>query len=118
MGPEELAWAAGLFEGRGRISVHRIRHHPKRKAPWEGRYALAELKGGDQELVLRFVHTVGLGVVAGPFQSASAPFWRWRAHGSDALAVIELLRPWLGQEVLAQAAEVQEVVGASGAGSP
>ena len=115
MASKELAWAAGLFEGRGRISVHRIRHHPKRKAPWEGRYALAELKGGDQELVLRFARTVGLGVVAGPYRSGRDPFWRWRAHGSDAIAVIELLRPWLGQEVLAEAADVQEVVGASGA---
>lgn len=109
----DLVWAAGLFEGRGSLSVRHIRHRPRRKPAWEGRYAMLELKSYERERIVRFAETVGRGVVAGPLRPSSrsaAPLWRWRAHGSDALAVIELLHPWLGRAVLTQAARLREIV--------
>ncbi len=71
---EELAWAAGLFEGEGYIGMSRV-------SP------AMSLASTDEDVVQKFNQVVGLGRVCGPYtytytyRKKSKPIWVWRAGG-------------------------------------
>lgn len=79
----DLAWAAGLFEGEGCISMRR-----------EGRKRLSvTLSSSDEDVVRRFYEVVGVGTVLGPYRPSNAKphykdFWRWSADGPNALQLM------------------------------
>jgi hypothetical protein len=95
---EEIAWAAGLFEGEGSIT------HTDRDLQ-------VLLKNTDHEVVARFEAIVNRGVVYGPYTAVSRdghtrkPYWMWVAHGDAGHDVVDLLASWLSRRRLGQALE-------------
>jgi hypothetical protein len=93
---EDIAWAAGLFDGEGSITH-------------TGRDLQALLKNTDLELVTRFDAIVGRGRVYGPYVHSGRdgfvrkPYWMWLAQGDAAHDVIEILALWLSRRRLEQA---------------
>ena len=98
--PEEIAWAAGLFEGEGCIS------HIERGAGFDVQVALVMT---DEDVVRRFYDVVDRGRVYGPYHPPShrerKPFWRWVALGDAGHGVLDLLGPWLHSRRTRQARE-------------
>lgn len=93
---EEIAWAAGLFDGEGSIT------HTDRDLQ-------LLLKNTDLELVERFDLIVGRGHAYGPYLYESRdgynrkPAWCWVAQGDAAHDVVDLLARWLSRRRLEQA---------------
>jgi hypothetical protein len=85
-----VAWAAGLFEGEGSVTVCRERRR-------------LQLKMISEESVRRFHVIVGAGKVYGPYSNRSgdsyprSPFFLWVAEGADAEAVVAMLFPLLSE---------------------
>lgn len=100
---QELAWAAGLFDGEGSFMLtHNSRpdRHPK---------ARATLSMTNETLVRRFAAAVGVGTVTGPeHRERERPMWRWTANRYEHFErVLALLGPWLGTEKKAKADDVK-----------
>lgn len=90
---EELAWAAGFFEGDGCVYV------PPRT---QGTLRLALAQSSDDDVpppaLTRFAAIVGCGTVSrmGPSAVSVKPRWQWRLQRSaDAWRVLDLLRPYM-----------------------
>ena len=84
MTSEEIAWAAGLFEGEGCATVS------------NGRPRLV-LRMTDEESVRRFGDTVGIGRVYGPYTyPGKSPIWVWLCdRPADSIALADDLWGWL-----------------------
>jgi hypothetical protein len=93
---EEIAWAAGLFEGEGCLTRN------NRVEP------VARLNSTDEETPHRFSAVVRVGGVYGPYHQGGRrkAFWVWVACGWDALEVVDLLWPWLGERRRERAREL------------
>ena len=109
---EELAWAAGLFDGDGSTCLLRHRTH-------EG-YRTCEMsitqtsRAGMPEVLTRFRAIVGLGHLNGPSGGSDRwePIYRWKAHRlAEIQSVADSLGPWLGSLKCAQASAVISTVG-------
>lgn len=98
---EDLAWAAGLFEGEGSFSVHNARlGNP-----------VASLVITDEDIIRRFHDIVKIGSVVGPYTHKEHPEWKpkwqWRASGFHVVqAVVSLFWRWLGKRRKTRAKEV------------
>jgi hypothetical protein len=85
---EEIAWAAGLFDGEGSITL-------------SGRCLHVRLRNTDLELVERFHAIIGIGTVYGPYSRQPQdglrrkPVWDWVAREEDALDALALMWSWL-----------------------
>jgi hypothetical protein len=92
---QEIAWAAGLFEGEGTVGTqkqNRVRI----------RFAVAMT---DRDVLERFHRIVGCGSMTGPswHSGSTKPQWRWSATAAnDALHLADLFRPFLGERRLVQ----------------
>lgn len=105
---EDVAWAAGLFEGEGCIS---LRNKTRTTRPGI-RFTLSST---DKDVVDRFHTVVGCGSVTGPCWStlATKEQWRWAAsRRADVILLAELLRPHLGTRRLARLEECEAIVAA------
>jgi hypothetical protein len=96
---EEVAWAAGLFEGEGCITFMPRGEHA------DVQLALVMT---DEDVVLRFEEVVDRGRVYGPYNPLShglrrKSYWRWMATGDAAHDVLDLLAPWLSPRRVSQA---------------
>jgi hypothetical protein len=93
---EEIAWAAGLFEGEGCLTRRR------------GGDPVARLVSTDEETPLRFCEILQVGRVYGPYRQDQRrkPFWAWIANGWDAYDTVVLLGPWLGERRRERAREL------------
>ena len=91
---EEIAWAAGFFEGEGSITVHNAR-------------PALQIKNNDLETLAHFRHAVEAGKIYGPYRHATrlgnASYWMWIAQGEEALGALALMVPWLTRRRLDQA---------------
>lgn len=103
---QELAWAAGFFDGEG----------------YCGRTAFTKAKGGKKyyrwradisqvhkEPLERFLKVIGHGKIYGPYTPKSLksrPYFVWCAEGPNAKAAVKLLAPWLSSPKLQQAEEL------------
>ena len=97
---EEIAWAAGLFEGEGSIT-----HFPRNRDSFDLQVALTMT---DEDVARRFDEIVGRGKVYGPYHPPSyddrhKPFWRWMANGDAGHDVLDLLGTWLSPRRVARA---------------
>jgi hypothetical protein len=95
----EVAWAAGLFEGEGSISTTGVPAYP---------YLRFGLTTTDEDVIRQFARVVRVGSVSQPRTLASGKrAWAWRAAAlSDVQHVIELFRPYLSGRRSARLAEV------------
>lgn len=83
---DSIAWAAGLFEGEGNIS---IQPSGRRKL---NRQVQVRLSMNDEDVVRRFMAVVGRGTV-----TLRKKQWCWRVcNKADCLHVLEMLRPYMG----------------------
>ena len=101
---EDLAWASGLFEGKGCISGWTVDGHK--------RYFHTTLSTTDEDVIRKFHLIVGVGTVTGPFQKAHyKPYWRFRTSSfEEGQALIAVLWSWLGTRRKAKAVEVLKAV--------
>jgi len=95
---EQLAWAAGLFEGEGTVTL------------CGGRPRLA-VKMNDEQAVRRFAETVKAGKVYGPYgpyksSLAKRQHFVWIGEKGAAEMVAALLWPWLGPRVRTRLNEI------------
>jgi hypothetical protein len=86
---ENLAWAAGLFEGEGCLTTH-------------GKNMTALINSTDKDVIERFHSVIGFGSINGPYQSkvkaSYKPYWRWRCGSFEHVqATIGLLWKHLGE---------------------
>src|SRR5688572_7692289 len=102
---EEIAWAAGFFEGEGCFSSHWSQQRKTTQHPNPN----ATVVNTDMSMLVRFQEIVGMGTLYGrrrhnPKHQAC---WTWRVGGSrDVRALYEMLRPWLSERRRARAEEV------------
>lgn len=107
----EIAWAAGLFEGEGSCFV---RVQRKNRAGEVREYAtpVVVISMTDRDVLERFAAVVGTGNVRqikGP-KNATKPVYRWLTAGAKtAIPILEAFSPWLGARRLERANEVLAV---------
>ena len=90
---EELAWAAGFFDGEGCFSWRKTRD-PRGKV-------LVTITQVDPEVLEKFKAAVGVGNVLGPYNRrpddlGQRPYWLYRVQGRGATKVALDMWPWLG----------------------
>lgn len=96
---EEIAWAAGFFEGEGCVTLI------------ENRFALA-VSNTDPWTIERFADIMPVGRVYGPYRNTETdgyrrrPFWAWTVHAEAAMDGMQLLAPWLSPRRIARAHEL------------
>jgi hypothetical protein len=98
----DLAWAAGLFEGEGCITVG---YRGK-----EYRYTLGQLTLSmkDEDVVRHFAEVIGFGKVYLGGKSNEG-MWRWAVTRFEHVqAIVAMFWPWLGSRRRARAREVLE----------
>ena len=90
---EDLAWAAGLFEGEGTITMRRQAQRGYSYEYWGLAIAMT-----DEDVVRRFHEVIELGRVTGPVPTKGGqPIYIWRSSSQpDIYAVLAALYPWLG----------------------
>lgn len=95
---EDVAWAAGLFEGEGSCFVGSGQRQP-----------IVSLVMTDEDVVRRFARILGVGNVHSYATPPRKRYWRWSVQSKDdVLVVLGLLFPFLGERRAARAAEVIE----------
>ena len=98
---EDLAWAAGLFEGEGSFTFAR-----------RGKYVsiVAELGMTDEDRVKRFQEVLGIGnttVHTKPIKTHWKTMYLWKTGSFEGVqAVISMLWPWLGPRRRNRAKEI------------
>jgi len=99
----EIAWAAGLFEGEGSVSLH------TRNGKVEG--LSVDINMTDEDVLLKFKKIIGYGVINGPYQRGkNKPHWQVRVHAyEDALRVINMLYPYMGSRRMSRMDEVRKL---------
>lgn len=108
MNEAEIAWAAGLFEGEGCVSVF---------PTGSGRSGVhLILQSTDHDVLERFQEVVGVGTIymvnsdRPSRKPSNKQVWRWCvSRAPDSLAVLLAFRPWLGARRGARADEAIEV---------
>lgn len=104
MSAEEIAWAAGLFEGEGCITFSL----GARDGTWR-----MSLRMNDKDVVQRFVQAIGVGHVR-PESSGNRPKhwsqqWGWTiSTRADIVHSLDLMLPWFGERRSARATEALE----------
>jgi hypothetical protein len=99
-GADQIAWAAGLFEGEGSVyaATDRRVHTPGHKT------LAASLQTTDHDVLLCFKAVVGCGRLTGPYTSTKStkPYWIWQTRvAADVRALFEKFEPWLGERRIA-----------------
>lgn len=85
----DLAWAAGLFEGEGCVSVREVKGHP---------YAYLILGTTDEDVVARFHKVVECGRLSvRPLKPPHKDLHLWQTgRHEDVRRLIEVFRPYMG----------------------
>lgn len=102
---EDVAWAAGLFEGEGSI----VLQHKKTANGNVWDYANLRLGMTDEDVVQMFRNIVGVGSVSPPrHRPPYKDMYYWSCNGRNNFKVVaDLLRPFLGKRRLARLEEVE-----------
>lgn len=100
MNDVELAWAAGLFEGEGCITIAR------------GRYPRLVVRMNDEDVIRKLHRIVGVGsVVCDDSPSMPKPQWRWGCYrAAHVRELLEQMLPHLGERRRDKANEALELL--------
>lgn len=91
---EELAWAAGLWDGEGSCGVYERKDGRMRAgSQWSLRVSVGQHH--DPEVLHRFRAIVGVGKVYGPYSHPSGDRYVFQVVGKNAIAVLDKIWPWL-----------------------
>ena len=107
------AWAGGLFDAEGSVSLGRHRTHAGYRV-LDASVTQVGMAGSPEELV-RFQALMMLGKVYGPYEQegATGPVYRWRLSRPDQVrAVLHVIGPWIGSVKRAQARDTLMVLDA------
>jgi hypothetical protein len=110
---DSFAWAAGLFDAEGSVSLNDHRTHPGHKVI-ESAITQGSSRDVPEEL-RRFGRLVTIGHINGPYEQEGANelVYRWRVHRADEIRVVmHLLDPWLGSVKRLQARHALKVIDA------
>lgn len=112
---EQLAWAAGLFEGEGCLSTRGKSVNILRK--YRDRGLVAAMKMTDEDVIFRFKQIVGVGNITGPYNKiGKKTWWVWQAGSFEHVqALIAILWPWLCRRRKDRAKELLTLYHASAA---
>ena len=103
---EDLAWAAGFFDGEG--CFYARKQHGKY-------YATMETDQVDPEVLAKCQRITGLGKVKGPYKQGNVKHqdqWRWQTLGfAHTQALVAMLWTWLGTKKRNQATRVLQLHG-------
>lgn len=96
MDEDELAWAAGFFDGDGWAA--RVRDRRRTRGQPHAQINQSGLTGVP-EVLIRFRDAVGVGRIGGPkIEEGREPLYRWIASSrGDVLRTGMLIGPWLSQ---------------------
>lgn len=94
---EELAWAAGFFDGEGCVYLSKM--NKQKNAPKSIHFDIAQI---DPYVLERFKKAINLGKVYGPYNNKtkrnpnSRPYWRYTICGFEKCqAAVAMLWEWL-----------------------
>jgi hypothetical protein len=96
---EEIAWAAGLFEGEGTITA-------------SNEQFVVRLVNTDEAIVRRLADIVPFGTIYGPYNRQERdgfrrkPIWVWIAARENGLDALALMWPWLSDRRRKRALEL------------
>jgi hypothetical protein len=91
---EELAWAAGFWDGEGSCGCYGKNDGRKRRA--SDTYLRASVNQNEREPLDRFLAVVGMGKIYGPYQRHEGnPYWSYQLAGKSAELLLGRLWPWL-----------------------
>jgi hypothetical protein len=94
---EELAWAAGLFDGEGSVGTY----GKSGRSYFHLRVSIGQQ---DRRVLDRFVSVVGLGKTYGPYSTPHGKErWEYQIAGGTAREVMDLIWPWLSEPKRLQA---------------
>lgn len=102
---EELAWAAGIFDGEGYIAckAYPLASNPQRANP---RMVMSVGQYHDDEVVQRFCRAVGVGKITTTAKADGKTEYVWRVQSFEKVqAVTAMLWPWLSGPKRAQASQ-------------
>lgn len=103
---EELAWAAGIFDGEGYIAckAYPIPSNPQRRNP---KTVMSISQYHDAEVVTRFHAAVGVGNITSRVVARNGSTeYVWRTYAFETVqAVVAMLWPWLSGPKRAQATQ-------------
>jgi hypothetical protein len=91
---EELAWAAGLWDGEGCCGCYGRYDGGKKKRKASYWHIRINISQHDREVLDRFAAAVGVGKVYGPYRGT---VWHFQCVGKNAEIVIEKIWPWLSE---------------------
>ena len=104
----DIAWAAGLFEGEGSLSLTPVKNRPNSIK------VSASLSMTDKDVVEKFQSVVNFGKVKGPYQPQVKTYkvrWVWEVQNQpEVLKLIELFLPFFGERRLAKAFDIQKEI--------
>ncbi len=89
----DVAWAAGLFEGEGCVSIPKHRPNQRRLS----------MNMTDVDVMKKFVDVVGYGNLKGPnsppsYKEHFKPFYCWQlSKGKEVLRILNLFLPYFGE---------------------
>lgn len=106
---EDVAWAAGVFEGEGFVGTYDYRSH---RPSW-----MMSVEMTDEDVVRKLHRVIGLGKVYGPIERKNGagagwlPTWKWQLARRDQIyAVCAALFPFMGKRRRARMAQaIQEL---------
>lgn len=103
----DIAWAAGLAEGEGSISLG----YPRSKATSPPRVSF-QLMSTDRDVVDRFREVARVGSICGPYRQRDhhKPGYKWCCSGNRAIDFLIALRPFFGTRRGARIVEVVSIV--------
>lgn len=107
--PRSVAWAAGLFEGEGSITIRTPRKANREKKP----QVQLQLASTDADTIPAFQATLGVGKVYGPYgpyQKNRQAHWRWDAYGDEAKKALQQMLPYLFSRRRAKAEEALTIL--------
>lgn len=113
MNHEELAWAAGFFDGEGSIGVYHFELYGRYRGTGHmGRALRLSIQQADRYVLDRFVQAVGIGRVMGPYRSGGKdgytrrPRWKYDVGSFETVqAVVAMIWRWLSPVKRVQAGD-------------
>jgi len=89
----ELAWAAGIIDGEGCITITRYGPKGKRHGPYYR--GILKVGNSDPRMIIKLTQMFGCGITLKPAKTNRLPQYIWQKGAHDAVEVLKQVRPYL-----------------------